>query len=242
MLAVIGGSGFYGLEAEDHEPHPTANSYGRSSGELTSATVGGRRVLFLPRHAADHSVAPHHINFRANIEALRLAGAKRILAVCTVGGIEPSLVPGSLVVPHQLIDYTWGREHTFTEPGGEVRHVDFTDPYSPSWRAEVCATMSGMGIEFVDGGVYAAVQGPRFETAAEVRRLRADGCTVVGMTGMPEAALAREAGLEYAVICPVGNLAAGMAPVELRFDDVIAATADRNRLVHEIVEKLPDEG
>ncbi len=236
MLAVIGGSGLYrldGLEVEESGQADTA--FGQTSGQLVRGRLEGGPALFIARHGEDHSVAPHLVNYKANVESLKKAGATRVLAVCTVGSIDPSLLPGTVAVPNQIIDYTWGRDHTFHEPGDPVPHLDFTEPYSPVWRAEVIAALGAEQIGFTDGATYAAVQGPRFETAAEIRRFRNDGCTVIGMTGMPEAALAREAGLDYAAICPVGNLAAGMAAEELTADSVIAATAESNRHVQRIV-------
>jgi len=207
LLGVIGGSGLYGLSASGR-PKAVSTPWGPASGPTVIHEVGGG-VAFIARHGADHSIAPHRVNYRANIHALREAGCDRVLAVSSVGGIAPACQPGKLVVPDQLIDYTWGREMTFQGEGDAVRHFDFTDPYSPDWRGKVTGALSELEIEFVDGGTYAAVQGPRFETAAEIRRLAADGCHIVGMTGMPEAALARELGMEYAACAVVANWAAG---------------------------------
>jgi len=226
VLAVIGGSGLYGLEGLEVEDRGRPDTpFGRTSGHLVSGRLDGSPILFIARHGEDHSVAPHLVNYKANVESLRRAGATRVLAVCTVGSIDAGLLPGTVAVPDQIVDYTWGRDHTFHEPGDPVPHVDFTDPYTPEWRAEVLAAVESEGVRFADGGTYAAVQGPRFETAAEIRRFRNDGCSIIGMTGMPEAALAREAGLEYAAICPVANLAAGLSPVELTPEEVFAVVA-----------------
>ncbi|MDQ2623288.1 MAG: S-methyl-5'-thioinosine phosphorylase [Actinomycetota bacterium] len=226
---MIGGSGLYSLaEVPGYNPKESRlveTRWGPPSAPVSLGSIGGRPVAFLPRHGTGHSVAPHRINYRANVEALRLVGVDRVLAVGAVGGIGAACVPGAVVVPDQLIDYTHGREATFSGPSDAVDHVDFTDPYSPEWRDRVIAALRGAGGRegsLVIGGTYGATQGPRFETAAEVSRLARDGCTVVGMTGMPEAILAREAGLEYAVACPVGNLAAGINPVELDQDEVTA--------------------
>ncbi|OJU95542.1 MAG: hypothetical protein BGO23_05980 [Solirubrobacterales bacterium 67-14] len=210
-----------------------------SSGPMVVYEVGsGDGVAFIARHGVGHTIAPHRVNYRANIHALREAGCDRILAVSSVGGIASDCLPGTLVVPDQLIDYTWGREMTFQGPDDPVVHFDFTDPYSPEWRSRVTSALAGQGVEFLDGGTYAAVQGPRFETAAEIRRLAADGCDVVGMTGMPEAILAREAGLEYAAICPVGNLAAGISPEELKMGNVIAAVGPEMERVTNLITAL----
>ena len=236
LLGVIGGSGLYGLSASGR-PKAVSTPWGPASGPTVIHEVGGG-VAFIARHGADHSIAPHRVNYRANIHALREAGCDRVLAVSSVGGIAPACQPGKLVVPDQLIDYTWGREMTFQGEGDPVRHFDFTDPYSPDWRGKVTGALSELEIEFVDGGTYAAVQGPRFETAAEIRRLAADGCHIVGMTGMPEAILAREAGLDYAAVCPVGNLAAGIATDELSMDDVIGAVGTGMERVTSLITNL----
>ncbi|HNH87042.1 MAG TPA: S-methyl-5'-thioinosine phosphorylase [Solirubrobacterales bacterium] len=236
LLGVIGGSGLYGLSASGR-PKAVSTPWGPASGPTVIHEVGGG-VAFIARHGADHSIAPHRVNYRANIHALREAGCDRVLAVSSVGGIAPACQPGKLVVPDQLIDYTWGREMTFQGEGDAVRHFDFTDPYSPDWRGKVTGALSELEIEFVDGGTYAAVQGPRFETAAEIRRLAADGCHIVGMTGMPEAILAREAGLDYAAVCPVGNLAAGIATEELSMDDVIGAVGSGMERVTSLITNL----
>lgn len=229
MLGVIGGSGLYSLAGSEgftaEEDRPVETRWGQPSASVSLGEIRGRRLAFLPRHGEDHSVAPHRINYRANIEALRLVGVKRILAVGSVGGIGPGCLPGTVVVPDQLIDYTHGREATFAGPGDPVNHIDFTEPYSPEWRRRVVGALeaaAGDGGSVVVGGTYGATQGPRFESAAEVARLARDGCTIVGMTGMPEAVLAREAGLEYVAVCPVGNLAAGISPGELDQNEVTA--------------------
>lgn len=246
MLGVIGGSGLYSLrdlpgwQATGVGEAETA--WGSPSEPVTLGEVAGMPVAFLPRHAGNHSIPPHLINYRANIEALRLAGAERILAVCSVGGIEVRCVPGALVVPDQLIDYTSGRDHTFSGPGARPRHIDFTEPYSPAWRGEVLREAERLApdaeVPLVDGGVYGATQGPRFETAAEIVRLERDGCAVVGMTGMPEASLAREAGLEYAAVCPVGNLAAGISRERLDLDEITAVSRSALPLVGSLIAAL----
>lgn len=247
MLGVIGGSGVYGLAGlEGAERASPRTPFGPPSSPLVLGDLAGGRVAFIARHGEDHSIAPHAVNYRANIDALRAAGATRVLAICTVGSLDPELMPGMFAVPDQIIDYTWGREQTFHGPGEPVPHVDFTEPYSPHWRSQVLAALAevlGDGVPagaagFSDGATYAAVQGPRFESAAEIRRFRNDGCTIIGMTGMPEAALAREAGLEYATICPVANLAAGMAEGELTAEEVFAAVSPMLESIHAVVAVL----
>ncbi len=211
MLAILGGSGLSQLSSLADTRHIAARTaYGEPSGPLTLGRIGGSEVLFLARHGDAHSIPPHQVNYRANIQALKDAGAKQIVAVATVGGIRSGYGPGVLVVPDQLIDYTWGRAATFFEgAGAPVTHVDFTEPYSAELRQRILAAARARGEPIADGGIYAATQGPRLETAAEIARLERDGADLVGMTGMPEAALAREAGLQYAALAVVANHAAG---------------------------------
>jgi len=211
VLAILGGSGLSQLSSLADTRHIAARTaYGEPSGPLTLGRIGGSEVLFLARHGDAHSIPPHQVNYRANIQALKDAGAKQIVAVATVGGIRSGYGPGVLVVPDQLIDYTWGRAATFFEgAGAPVTHVDFTEPYSAELRQRILAAARARGEPIADGGVYAATQGPRLETAAEIARLERDGADLVGMTGMPEAALAREAGLQYAALAVVANHAAG---------------------------------
>jgi len=212
VLAVIGGTGLYqmeGLRSAGGERVETP--YGMTSGPVITGTLGGIPIVFLARHGTAHQVPAHEVNYRANVRALAEAGATRVLAVCSVGGIAEECVPGALVVPDQLIDYTWGREHTFAGQEAAPMHTDFTHPFTNGWRKQVMSSLGKLGIPFINGGTYAAMQGPRFETAAEIKRLARDGCTIVGMTAMPEAFLAREMNLDYAAICPVGNPAAGLS-------------------------------
>jgi len=211
MLAVIGGSGLSALPGMAELRHVAVRTeYGEPSAALAFGRVSGREIVFLARHGEAHNIAPHEINYRANIQALREAGARAIVAVAAVGGIRREFGPGALVVPDQIIDYTWGRRATFYEgAGAEVTHIDFTEPYAAALRARILAAARACGEAVADGGVYAATQGPRLETAAEITRLERDGADLVGMTGMPEAALAREAGIDYATIAVVANHAAG---------------------------------
>lgn len=213
-LAVIGGTGVYALgELVDVETHQPVTAYGPPSGPIRVGTYAGRRVAFLARHGEGHSIPPHRINYRANLAALKAIGASRVLALNTVGGIGEDFGPRVLACPDQLIDYTWGRISTLSEEAGsEVLHVDFGDPYTPALRREVIAAAGRAGVSLVDGGCYGATQGPRLETKAEIARMRRDGCDLVGMTGMPEAGLARELELDYACLGIVANWAAGAGP------------------------------
>jgi len=239
-LAIIGGTGVYALaELGDVESHLPDTRYGAPSGPVRIGTMGRSRVAFIARHGEGHSVPPHRVNYRANLVALQMLGARRVLALNTVGGITEACGPRALVCPDQLIDYTWGRISTLSEePGSPVLHVDFGDPYTAALRSEVLAAATRAGVSVVDGGCYGATQGPRLETKAEIVRLRRDGCDLVGMTGMPEAGLARELGLDYACLGIVANWAAGAGPEPdevITLDDVLAnvsaATADVGRLL-----------
>jgi 5'-methylthioinosine phosphorylase len=211
MHAIIGGSGLAKLSAlESPRRQVMRTPYGEPSGAMTFGRLAGAEVVFLARHGYGHTLAPHEINYRANVWALRELKVEGVISVATVGGIRPDLGPGTLVLPDQIIDYTHSRKSTFFE-GSEmpVIHVDFTEPYTPALRAELLAAAAACGEPLVDGGVYACSQGPRLETAAEIERIARDGGDMVGMTGMPEAALAREAELAYAAIGVVVNHAAG---------------------------------
>ncbi len=209
MFAIVGGSGLTKLAALQAPRRQSVRTpYGEPSAEPLVGTFAGQEVVFLPRHGDGHALAPHEINYRANIDALRQLGVTEVLAVAAVGGIRADLRPEALVIPHQILDYTHGRATSFSTPGNVV-HVDFTHPYTQSLRARMLDAARAAGEAVADGGVYACTQGPRLETAAEIDRFERDGADIVGMTGMPEAALAREAGLAYAAIAVVVNHAAG---------------------------------
>lgn len=243
-LAVIGGTGVYALgELADVETHQPVTPYGAPSGPVRVGTYAGKRVAFLARHGEGHSLPPHRINYRANLAALKALGATRVLALNTVGGITERFGPRVLACPDQLIDYTWGRVSTLCEePGSEVLHVDFGDPYTQALRQQVIAAAVGAGIALAVDGCYGATQGPRLETKAEIARMRRDGCDLVGMTGMPEAGLARELGLDYACLAIVANWAAGAGPnpdevITLQdvLDNVAAAMDDAARLLRALL-------
>jgi 5'-methylthioadenosine phosphorylase len=211
VLAIIGGSGLAKLgNLKVTKRKEMRTPYGEPSAPLTLGEIAGREGVFLARHGDGHTVAPHEVNYRANLWALKDAGAREVVSVATVGGIAAHAGPGALLVPDQIIDYTWGRASTFFEgPGVPVKHIDFTEPYSGPLRAKILAAARSCGEAIRDGGVYATTQGPRLETAAEIERLARDGGDIVGMTAMPEAALARELDLAYATIAVVANHAAG---------------------------------
>jgi 5'-methylthioadenosine phosphorylase len=245
MLGIIGGTGLTALEnLKITRRQIVRTPYGEPSGPLSFGDIGGKTVVFLPRHGNAHTIPPHGINYRANIWALHSQGVKDILAVATVGGISDEFGAGKIVVPHQIIDYTHGRKNTFfdgmrAEGDQQVKHIDFTQPYSHSLRTLCLKAASQIGESVVDGAVYGAVQGPRLETAAEINRMDRDGATIVGMTGMPEAALARELEVRYAAICPVANHAAGRGESlhEIKYEEINATLAVTMARVRRILEE-----
>ena len=222
MLAIIGGSGLSKLNIlEAPETLSIATEFSESNVEILKGKIAGETVAFLPRHGPNHIIPPHRINYRANVWALREIGATDIISANAVGGINPAMSPGQLAIPDQIIDYTYGRDHTYHDENlTEVVHIDFTHPFSRKLRhililaleeddEEDTENTAQKGLTITDG-VYGCTQGPRLESAAEVLRLKQDGCDMVGMTAMPEAALARELGLEYAVLALSVNRAAGL--------------------------------
>ena len=239
-LGIIGGTGLLELSGlQVRERREEATPWGAASGPVLLGTLGGREVAFLHRHGTPSRIPPHRINYRANVSALRAAGCGRIVAVAAVGGIRADLVPGTLVIPDQVIDYTWGREHTFFERDLDAPvHIDFSTPYDEALAAALARAADAAGLRVRAGGTYACTQGPRLESAAEVDRLERDGCDVVGMTGMPEAALAREAGIAYAHLAVVVNAAAGRAPGPIRMDAIAAVLKTGMSAVRRIVERL----
>lgn len=222
VTAIIGGSGlcdYPGLDIDDIREVETP--FGMPSAALRIGRLHQQPVVFLPRHGDQHSIAPHRINYRANIQALKQLEVSQILAVAAVGGISEACGPGALVVPDQIIDYTYGREQSFfSEDFSADKHIDFTWPYTPRLRQLLLQAGQTLKLGLVDGGTYGAVQGPRLETAAEIRRMARDGCDLVGMTGMPEAYLAREAGIDYATLAVVANWAAGLGEAELTMTEI----------------------
>jgi 5'-methylthioadenosine phosphorylase len=212
MYAIIGGSGLARLTAlEAPRRQVMRTPYGEPSGAMTFGRLADADVVFLARHGYGHTLAPHEINYRANVWALEQRGVRRCVGINTVGAIERAFVPGELAVPDQLIDYTHGRAATYGGAGAPVRHIELTEPFAPLLRGRLSSAVADCGFA-VRGGTYGCTQGPRLETAAEIERLRRDGCAMVGMTAMPEAALARELDVEYAVCAVAVNYAAGRAP------------------------------
>ena len=212
-LAVIGGTGMNQWPGLDiTERLVIATPYGPTSAPLLRGRVYGVEAIFLARHGEGHKIPPHAINYRANAWALREAGVRSVIAIAAVGAIAPWFEPGTLAVPNDVIDYSWGRAHSFSDgsAGSELKHVEFNEPYSAGLRAKLLVAARAAGVALHDGGVMGVTQGPRLESPAEIRRMKQDGCDMVGMTGMPEAALAAEIGIEYASLAVSVNWGAGI--------------------------------
>ncbi len=226
-MAIIGGTGLTRLPDFTIVRRAVISTpYGNPSADLVFGRYHGQEVVFLARHGDPHTIPPHKVNYRANISALKQMGVDSILAVAAVGGIRADMAPGVIAVPDQIVDYTYGRAHTlFEENLGHVTHIDFTRPYSERLRQKLLSAAGSAGIAAIDGGVYGCTQGPRLETAAEIARMERDGCALVGMTGMPEAALAREAGVDYACCAVVANWAAGKSDGEITMAEIEANLA-----------------
>jgi 5'-methylthioadenosine phosphorylase len=223
-LALIAGTGFYEIPQID-SPVVSDIETAYGTARITRGAWHGRDVIFLTRHGASHSVPPHLVNYRANIRALADLGVEEVIAVNVVGGIDPSLKPGSLALVDDFIDYTSGRAGTFFDGVQEsgVRHDDMTDPYDRALQDQLRTAAQDVGVPLAEHAVYVCFDGPRFETAAEIKMAASWGATVVGMTGCPEVALAREAGLRYASIALVSNPATGVSDEPVSLDEIRAA-------------------
>ena len=239
MYAVIGGSGLYALDTGfqiDRSDVPDT-PYGQVSAELKIGELNGQKLVFLPRHGDSHQIPPHRINYRANLWALQQLGVRRIIAVNAVGGIDHA--PGGLVIPDQIIDYSCNREHTFFDGDKpKVGHVDFTYPYSKAIRDRLIDAGERSGIVLVPSGTYGCTNGPRFETRAEIIKMQRDGCSIIGMTGMPEAALARELGIDYASISLVVNWCAGIEDSVLDMEQIEQTLGQGIKIVMHLVNTM----
>ncbi len=236
-IGIIGGSGLYALnELAVSERARISTEWGEPSSLLVCGALKDKRVVFLARHGETHKIPPHRINYRANIASLKQCGVTAIVAVNVVGGINGEMCPGDLVIPNQIIDYTWGREHTYSDSDTlPLQHVDFTEPYDPALRATLLQAAISAGTRVHAEGVYGATQGPRLESAAEISRMANDGCDIVGMTGMPEAALARELGMPYACLALVVNMAAGQGNQQITMDEIEAVMAQRIPAIRQLL-------
>jgi 5'-deoxy-5'-methylthioadenosine phosphorylase len=239
-LALVGGTGLNQFSGQVNDL-PVETPYGTPSADIQEIAHEAVRLLFLPRHGSPHRYPPHCVNYRANMWALKEAGADHVLAVSAVGGISPGCGPGSLVLVDQLVDYTWGREHTYCDSAEvELMHVDFTRPYDGHLRDALLAASRLSGVTVRDGGCIGVFQGPRLESAAEIRRAQRDGCDLAGMTSLPEAGLARELGLDYAGLAVVSNWGAGVTDGTISEDDIAATLKEPMVRVRTLVEHLTE--
>lgn len=221
MIGIIGGTGLTELPGlSELDARWIETPYGEPSAALNTGRWNNQDVVFLARHGNPHQIPPHLVNYRANLWALRHAGVKDIIAVNAVGGIDKRLGPAHIAIPDQIIDYTWGREQTLFDGSVPLDHIDCTEPYSETLRKHLLSAAKAQKITVLERGVYGATQGPRLETAAEIRRFQHDGCDMVGMTGMPEASLARELGMNYASIALSVNWAAGLTDHSITMADI----------------------
>jgi len=222
LTAVIGGTGLTSLnDLIIDERECLTTPYGDPSSDLMFGKLHGQEIVFLSRHGDPARIPPHRVNYRANLWALKTAGVTSVLAVAAVGGITSAMAPSKIAIPDQIIDYTYGREHTlFADKLNHVTHIDFTHPYTPRLREKLLTAAQQAQVEVINGGVYGCTQGPRLETPAEITRMERDGCDLVGMTGMPEASLARELEIDYACCAVVANWAAGKQPGEITMAEI----------------------
>jgi len=241
MLSLITGSGFYDIAAiTDRRIVPTPTPYGDVAVTF-GRWHGGAEVTFIARHGADHSIAPHSINYRANIWALREAGATAILATAVSGGITDGLDPGDLVIIDDFLNFTAGRADTFFDEPGNLQHTDMTDVYDPTLRQLIARAAASVGVEIAAGGTYCATNGPRFESPAEIRMMAAVGGDIVGMTGYPEVALARELGLPYASIGVISNRAAGLIDEALSLPEIMAVIEAASEPLYKLIGAVIEE-
>ncbi len=245
-IGVIGGSGLYNIEGLTLKRKKAVRTpFGRPSDHYTIAELRGREIIFLPRHGSDHSIPPHMINYRANIYGFKRLGVERIISISAVGGIKKGLRPGDIVLLDQIIDMTRTRRSTFYDGRQGVVHIDFTEPYCPEMRRVILEAGRKAGVRIKNGGTYVAVEGPRLETAAEIKAFGMLGADVVGMTGMPETSLARELEICIAGISVVANYAAGISKKKLTTTEVMevmSATTERlKRLLSGVLESIPPE-
>lgn len=241
VFGLIAGTGFSDW-LTGNQQHNVKTPYGDPAASISESVLGSYSVFYLPRHGNPHRLAPHAVNYKANIWALKSLGVQQLIAVNVVGSIRTEWPSGSLVVPDQIIDYTWGRAHTYFDSIEQaeqpIEHIDFTNPYDEALRDQLVTSGAAANVNIALGGCYAATQGPRLESAAEVQRIKRDGGDIIGMTGMPEASLARELGMTYASICLVSNLAAGVGGNELSMDQIMHNVHASSEKVQQVINQL----
>lgn len=221
-IAIIGGTGISQMEAlSNTSSQQIETPFGTTSAPYIQGTINGKELVFLARHGTPHCIPPHKINYRANIWGLKQLGVSKIIAIAAVGGITAEMAPAHIAIPDQIIDYSYGREHTFFANDLEtVTHIDFTFPYNEQLRTALINTAKKQNISIAKTATYGCTQGPRLESAAEIKRMERDGCDLVGMTGMPEAALAKELDMDYATIAVVANWGAGKTVGEISMSEI----------------------
>lgn len=236
MIGIIGGSAFNDFARLEASFETQKTAYGDV--QYKRGQLSGQDIIFVPRHSPGHKLPPHKINYRANVKALQLLGVSDVIATQAIGGIDKACKPAAFIVPDQIIDYTWGRESTyFDDFEASMEHIDFTFPFDESLRKKLIASLNALSFDTVSVGTYACTQGPRLETAAEIERYQRDGATIVGMTVMPEAALAKELGLNYASLCFCVNWAAGIQGV-VSMEEIMATMNECSKGLLEIIEHL----
>ena len=245
QFAIVAGSGFSDF-ASTSPGRELVTAYGTPSAAIREVHFGVNRVWFLARHGDRHDIPPHRVNYRANLAALKLLNVDHVVALNTVGVITPGPVPGQLAVPHQLIDYTYGRDHSIYDAGSaSLDHIDFTEPFSETLRRHILRAARAADVPCHAGGVYAVTQGPRLETAAEIDRLERDGADFIGMTAMPEAAIAREMRMNYACLSLIVNFAAGRGEKAIHADiegSLLEAKTRSLRLMQQLFNGTPQRG
>lgn len=235
-IAIIGGSGFSHLSGFTlHEAHDFNTAYGKPSAPILQGDYAGQPVFFLARHGEQHAIQPHQINYRANIAALAELNVNKVVGLAAVGGIAEDCQPGALIMPDQILDYTYGRENTFFDQKNDVAHAEFTEPYDAGLRQAFKQAAQIAKVVLVDRGTYAATQGPRFETRAEIQRYKNDGATIVGMTAMPEAVLAREKSMAYMTLASSVNYAAGIQPGVISHDQIHQAYVNASEKLYAVL-------
>ena len=238
MIAFITGSGFYELDSITNPQPTTIETPFGAVPVITGTWRGGPEVVFLARHGSDHSIAPHLINYRANIWALHSLGVEAVIATAVSGAMDESMSVGDFVLIEDFIDFTNGRDRTFFDKPGELQHTEMGDPYDATLRELIAGAAADQGISIAKGGIYCATNGPRFETKAEIAMMKQVGGTLVGMTGCPEVVLANELGLRYASVAVISNVAAGLGDEEFTVAEILALLAELKGPLEELYDAI----